>query len=301
MTSPLDRADTRQHFIGAGLVALGFAFFVVGDFLAKELVTDFGTIQVMFGNGVVGFTTLLIYAFIRGQIGDCLKSKKLGWHWARASIFYITGVVNLVALSTLSLSNFYPIQFTVPIMVALGGLLFFKDRLGPRHIVGLLAGTVGTLIMFQPDLGILDSGGMLALCGATCFAIGTLMVRKIGQSDPAVLFGLTILFGNLFYSAIWLMFDGPPQWIIHDAQAMLIQFFCGASVGIAFTLVSVGFAMAPAPLAAPMHYTQIIWAVLIDIFYYGSIPGPATFLAASIIIGGGLFVIWREKQKTKPS
>jgi drug/metabolite transporter (DMT)-like permease len=45
-----------------------------------------------------------------------------------------------------------------------------------------------------------------------------------------------------------------------------------------------------------MHYTQIIWGVLIDIFYYSAFPGPATLIAAVIIISGGLFVIWREKR-----
>jgi drug/metabolite transporter (DMT)-like permease len=300
MTAPFDRANWRQHLIGAGLVALGFGLFVIGDFLAKELVTDFGTIQVMFGNGIVGCSVLFIYALIRGQIGDCLSSKHFGWHMTRASLFYITGVCNVTALATLSLANFYPIQFTVPIMVAIGGLIFFKDRLGPRHIIGLITGMIGTLIMFQPDLGIMDSGGLLALCGAASFSIGTLMVRNIGLADPPVLFGLTILFGNFFYSAIWLLFDQPNQWMIHDTQALVIQFACGACVGLAFTFVSQGFAMAPAPLAAPMQYTQLIWGILIDIFFYSALPGPATLIAAVIIISGGLFVIWRERRVSGP-
>jgi drug/metabolite transporter (DMT)-like permease len=47
---------------------------------------------------------------------------------------------------------------------------------------------------------------------------------------------------------------------------------------------------------APFDYTAMIWSLIIGYFVFGDMPYPIVLVGASIVIGAGLFVIWRERQ-----
>jgi drug/metabolite transporter (DMT)-like permease len=52
---------------------------------------------------------------------------------------------------------------------------------------------------------------------------------------------------------------------------------------------------APATLLAPFGYTQIIWMVAAGYLVFGDVPRQATLAGAAIIIGSGLYVLYRER------
>jgi drug/metabolite transporter (DMT)-like permease len=49
-------------------------------------------------------------------------------------------------------------------------------------------------------------------------------------------------------------------------------------------------------LAAPWRYTAIVWAVLLGFLLLGEWPDMATICGAVIVVGAGLFTLWRERQ-----
>ena len=45
---------------------------------------------------------------------------------------------------------------------------------------------------------------------------------------------------------------------------------------------------------APFRYTALIWALLLGWFVFGEWPAPLTMLGAAIVVGSGLFTLYRE-------
>ncbi len=56
------------------------------------------------------------------------------------------------------------------------------------------------------------------------------------------------------------------------------------------------FRYADASVIAPFDYVSMVWAIAIGWFLFGQLPAPVVVLGAFIVVGAGIFVIWRERQ-----
>jgi len=63
---------------------------------------------------------------------------------------------------------------------------------------------------------------------------------------------------------------------------------------IAQHLIILAYRAAPAGVVAPSQYSQIIWATLFGMMFFGEKPDGWVAVGASIIIASGVFVVWRE-------
>ena len=53
--------------------------------------------------------------------------------------------------------------------------------------------------------------------------------------------------------------------------------------------------LAPASVVVPYQYSMIVWAVLFGYFVFGDVPQTATIVGATIIIGAGIYIFFREQ------
>ncbi|HSG94301.1 MAG TPA: EamA family transporter, partial [Afifellaceae bacterium] len=56
---------------------------------------------------------------------------------------------------------------------------------------------------------------------------------------------------------------------------------------------------APAPVLAPFVYSQLIWMTALGYFIFGDIPDRATMAGAAVIVGSGLYLLYRERQAAR--
>jgi drug/metabolite transporter (DMT)-like permease len=54
------------------------------------------------------------------------------------------------------------------------------------------------------------------------------------------------------------------------------------------------FRLALSAIVAPFHYSQMIWAVFFGLFLFGDIPDAWVIGGSAVIIGSGLYILWRE-------
>ena len=133
---------------------------------------------------------LALRFLLSGLIG-ILIARALGqtWHltreqWRGTFVFGINQNVlylglNFVAMRTIEASLAAIIASTMPLLVALAGWLVFKERLTAWAYGGLLAGTVGVVIIMGARItqGVDIFGLLLAGIGAVALAVATLTVR----------------------------------------------------------------------------------------------------------------------------
>ena len=78
-------------------------------------------------------------------------------------------------------------------------------------------------------------------------------------------------------------------------------YIAGAAVAatIAGVLGVYAYRSAPASTLAPLQYLEIVSATILGWWVFGDLPDAVKWLGIAIIIGSGLYVIWRERQIKK--
>jgi drug/metabolite transporter (DMT)-like permease len=59
------------------------------------------------------------------------------------------------------------------------------------------------------------------------------------------------------------------------------------------------FRLAPIGVVAPFQYTGIVWATLIGWAFWNEFPAPNVWVGAAILIASGLYVMWRERIRSR--
>ena len=63
--------------------------------------------------------------------------------------------------------------------------------------------------------------------------------------------------------------------------------------------VTEAFRQGEASLVAPFEYTALAWGLGLDVALWGVLPDTATWLGAAIIIGSGLYMLHRERVRSR--
>jgi drug/metabolite transporter (DMT)-like permease len=48
---------------------------------------------------------------------------------------------------------------------------------------------------------------------------------------------------------------------------------------------------------APFEYTAMFWAVLFGVTIFGDFPDQWTWVGAAVVVGAGLFMLWRDNRQ----
>ena len=190
------------------------------------------------------------------------------------------------------LGQVYPIvRGTVPLLVTLGGFLFFGEILGPFQTLGVVLVAAGIMSL---SLGKARAGnasllfalatGLIIACYSTVDSKGVRLVAVPVAYAMWVLF-LYGLMLTVTYAVIrrGLTIDmrSPTTW----------KAFGGGVVAlVAYGLVVVAYSFAPAGLVTAVRETSVVFAVLIGAFFLGE---RLTFrrLAACVIVAVGAICV----------
>lgn len=126
--------------------------------------------------------------------------------------------LNFVAMQWVEASMAAIIASAMPLLVALATWLFFGEKLGALGIAGLIAGTIGVVII----MGARISGGtdvigvLLCLGGVLALTFATLAIRgATSGGNFMMIVGLQMLIGAAVLGVVALFFETPrvdPSW-----------------------------------------------------------------------------------------
>ena len=77
---------------------------------------------------------------------------------------------------------------------------------------------------------------------------------------------------------------------------MLFRSLIGLIGTATHLMIVFAFKWAPASLLAPFHYLEIVVASILGYLMFNEFPDALKWLGIAIIVGSGLYVIWREGQ-----
>ena len=71
---------------------------------------------------------------------------------------------------------------------------------------------------------------------------------------------------------------------------------CGAGASLSHLLMSLALTYAPSSTLAPLHYLEIVSAVIMGFLVFGDIPNQLAFTGMIIVTASGLYIVFRERQ-----
>lgn len=220
-----------------------------------------------------------------------LRTERLGTHASRTLMGLTAMTLNFLGYTMLPLAEATVIGFAVPIFATIFAALLLGEAVGRYRITAILFGFVGILIVLRPDSATAHSmGAAVALAGAVATASVTIVIRRLGATEPATttVFWFTAL--SLVPLSILMLFFAR----VHDPLTWALLVGIGVSGGIAQLLLTGALRLAPVAVVLPMDYTGLIWASLIGWLLFATVPVSATLIGAPIIIASGLAILWRE-------
>ena len=287
----LPRAGQYANNIkGLGFMALGMFLFCSVDTQAKLLTNSFNPIQIVWLRHCGLLFIVLVLLFLRGT--KIFETKHLKLQVIRGTIVVISPICFVSALIFVPLADAVAVTFVSPFIVVILAVIFLGEKIGIHRWSAIILGFLATIIIIRPGLGIVSPAILLVLVAASLFSVRQVISRYLSHSDnTATTIAYTALVGSF-----WLTLVLPFIWKWPTTKTELLLIL-GITVLAALAEISVikALELAEATILGPVHYTLIIWGVFYGFVVFGQIPDLWTWTGTIVIIGCGLYTMYREQ------
>jgi drug/metabolite transporter (DMT)-like permease len=202
-------------------------------------------------------------------------------------------ILFLEALLRMPLANLSAILQALPLLITLAAALVFGDRIGWRRMTAILVGLVGVLIIIRPGTEGFDRWALLGVASVLCVVVRDLAVRPIQGQLPSALVALGAAVAVTLMGWTGAALQGVQAVTAWEAAKVL-----GAGLFLIVGYLTSVMAMRQGDigLVAPFRYTSLIWAIVLGLLVFGDLPDAWTLIGATIVVGAGLFTLWRERR-----
>jgi drug/metabolite transporter (DMT)-like permease len=228
----------------------------------------------------------------------------LGLVFVRAALLMLSTYCFVAAVAVMPIADALAIVFIEPFMLLILGRLMFGDEVGPRRIAASAVGFGGALLVIQPSISAFGWVALFPVGTAFTFAFYMLVTRLMSRSMHPVTMQLhTSLAGTaLCLPILWVFNDGPVPsldvlWPVGIAWLWL--FGVGFWASCSHMCMTYALKFAPSATLAPLHYVEIVSAVILGYLIFSDFPNWLTWIGIAIICGSGLYVIHRERVNTR--
>ncbi len=300
--------------LGALCATIAVVFFAVNDVAIKFLSGGYALHQVVLIRSVIGLLiiTFLIAPFTAGW--GIARTKKLPMHLLRGLCVVFANMTFFLGLAAMPLADAVAIFFISPIVITLASVLFLGESVGPRRWAAILVGFVGVLVMMRPGTQAFQVASVLPLLAAFFYAGIHVLTRKMGGTENAatMAFYIQIMFIVVSLAFFVAVGDGrfggqeDPSldfllraWVWPEPADYPVFLIIGIGIAVAGFLISQAYRVTEASFVAPFEYLALPMSVVAGMLVFDEFPDGWDYVGMALILGAGLFMIWRDSQKSR--
>ena len=272
---------------------LGFFLFSVGDITRKYLLQFYNPLDIQCLTAIFSVLVILACGPWLGGFKSLVTLNRPYIHALKAVIVMMIIFMAIFALDSLDLATIYTLIFLAPLLTSIGAAIFFKEHLHTYHYISLVAGFIGVLVILRPGFDGMKAAMIYPLALSLLFAANSLLNKLFPANDPRLPFGFYPYILTVFVCLIMLGGRVVPFELMHIPLLAL----AGGTSSIAMVMMVVAFQVAPAAVAAPYQYTQLIWGIAFGYLLFHDIPDIWTIAGSVLIIGAGLYLYYAENSK----
>ncbi|WP_256754459.1 DMT family transporter [Mesorhizobium sp. Mes31] len=277
---------------GALLMVVAMAGFTLNDAITKYSSQSMNMAQVMLVRGV--FATLFVGS-LAWQRGALVRLRSMLDPLVALRVLGEAGgtVTFLIALAHLPIASVSAVLQALPLAVTMGAALVFREGVGWRRWLAIAIGFVGVLVIVRPGFEGFSVYSLVALACVACCAVRDLATKRIPKAIPTLLVSTATAFAMTIVGALLLSPMGG--WTPMTGKSTALLALAAVLVLIGYQSIIMAMRVGDISFIAPFRYTALIWSILLGLFIFADVPDLPMVIGATIIIGSGLYALYRER------
>ena len=273
---------------------LGYSIYVIMDAIGKKLIDTYHVTQIIFINSVFSLIPISLFIAYKNKWRE-IKKFNFKIQFARSLCALIAMIIFFISSHYLPLVTLYSIVFLFPLVLTIGANLFLGESVGWRRYSAIIIGFIGIVISINPFSFTFNKFILFSFLSPIFAAIGWLIVKKYGEKEN--------IFSFMFYGKAFLIsITGISLLFFFKAESrfdLLLNMISGILRGMGILLTFIAASKLPSYLFAPTQYIQIIIGAVIGYLYFGNIPTINNYIGNLVVIGAGIYIIYREFKLSK--
>jgi len=284
-----------QQNAKAGILLMVVATFVFAaqDGISRHLAESYNVYMIV----MIRYWFFLLFVMTvskmrTGSVTEVARTEQPFLQFFRGVLLAVEIFVTVLAFVYLGLIEAHALFALYPLMVAALSGPVLGEKVGWRRWAAISVGFLGMLIILQPGLKVFSPNALIAIAGAVLFAIYNLLTRKAALRDTAA----TSFFWTGIGGFVIMTMIGPFYWepmAPQDWQWMALLCVTGAAGHYALIKA---YEKAEVSTVQPFAYLQLVFVSFIGVTIFGEDLPFTTALGAAIIVGAGIFTLWRERR-----
>ncbi len=233
---------------------------------------------------------------------SALRPNNWSYNLLRGILIGCASALFFISVKYVPIADAIAIFFVEPFILTALSALILGEKVGWRRWLAIAVGFIGALMVIQPNLVRFGLVSLLPLGTATLFAFYLILNRVLAARDTSLVMQYSAGVGGVIALGFAMAVGSalgvtdltwtPPG----STLAVVLLLAIGLISTFGHLLVVTAFRHAPASLLAPFQYFEIISAVAIGFLIFDEFPSLSKWLGIAIIIGSGLFILWREQR-----
>jgi len=296
------KAPTTQNKPGTaiGLKLMAVFLFMVMAAMIKAATQNVPAGQAVFFRSLFAMPIILAWIWQRGELREALVPVNLMGHIWRGVFGTSAMVLTFAGLGLLPLPEVTAIGYATPIFTVILAAIMLGERVRLFRISAVGLGLVGVMIVIWPRLSMGQDAlstagtiGALMVLGASLLrALVQIHIRTLVQTEHTA----AIVFYFSLTATVLSLLSLPFGWVVPATVDVVLLIGAGLIGGVAQILVTSSYRFGAASMLAPFDYASLIFAALIGYVVFAELPTLETIIGASLVVLGGVIIIWRERQ-----
>lgn len=205
------------------------------------------------------------------------------------------------ALGLLPLPEATALSYAAPLLAVIFAAMFLSEKVRAFRLSAVFVGLIGVVVVLSPRFTLTDPteasamqalGAMAALFAAVCAALAQVTVRRLILTEATGAIVLYFSLTSVFISFLTI----PLGWVVPTGREAVLLVSAGLLGGVGQIFLTESYRHAETAVIAPFDYVSMLLALVLGYGIFGEVPTLTMLMGAALIVGAGLFIIWRERQ-----
>lgn len=277
------------------------SIFAVQDGISKHLGTAYPAVFVaMVRYWVFAVFVLVMASRNPGGVRGTATTSRPFLQVLRGVLLVAQIAISIVSFSQVGLAQTHTIFAATPLVVACLSVPILGETVGWRRWLAIGVGFCGILLIVNPLHANFDQKIIIPIICTVMFAFYSVLTRMVSRTDTSK----TSFFYTGIAGAAAITLVGPFYWTVFAAEDWFwMALLCVTGMTGHYLLIR-AFDLLDAVVVQPMSYIQSVLVCVIGVFLFGEVMTWNMVVGCAIVIGAGIFTIWREAKvgsKTEPA
>ena len=273
-------------------MTVSMAGFTVNDGITKHMSEIMNMGQVQFLRGAFATVFIAALAWHQGAFAN-LRLALQPMVLIRVVGEVMATVTFLIALAQLPIANVSAVLQALPLAVTMGAALIYGEMVGWRRWLAIAAGFTGVAIIVRPGLEGFSTYSLVALTCVGFCTMRDLATRRIPEHIPTLLISTATAVAVCISGAFLVQPMGG--WTGPSAFDLFLLACAAGLLIVGYQFIILAMRSGEISFVAPFRYTGLLFSILLGFVVFGDVPDLAMILGSAIIVGSGLYMLYRER------